>query len=763
MPRIGGRGCQASGSQEADIGATPQVPTSPAPAAPPVTPAAPPAATAGRSARAVLRAAGKVREIAVAVLAAPESARVRVVQEHDALRAKLVAAQLAATPVERLRDFYGPKFPLAALQKAGFQTVPRVLDEPVEQLALVEGLDEEAARRLHEAAAEVRTVTEANVRVRIEPGAKSPAQDLVAALHAYDRIRRAVSPVAPAAEAVQESLDGLIPAARSARGRLRMLFAGKKKKAEALDALERLTATLERPQNAVIERSLRQTMAELASAPRPKPKELWRDFDKRSAAYYSALDAALGATSSAATAAGREVALPPEVIGAVQGQELDTTLLNATLRGYQHFGARYALAQRTVVIGDEMGLGKTVQSIAAMAHLTATGHTHFFVVCPASVMANWEREIAKLSALTTHRVHGNGTRDGALETWSVEGGVAITTFDTLRTLAVPKTPISMLVVDEAHYIKNPGTVRTKNVLALIRQSGRVILLSGTPLENRVAEFTNLVGYLRPDLVGALEASDEHDDEKAFRKLLAPAYLRRNQRDVLTELPELVEVDEWVEFSNADRNAYRGAVEDGHIMRMRRAAYASAKDSAKLRRLVEIVDESRDNGLKVLVFSYFRDVLDTVEKALGDRVVGHITGNTPAADRQGLVDSFSDVEGHAVLLSQIDAGGTGLNVQAASVIVLCEPQFKPSTEDQAVARAHRMGQNRVVRVYRLLAKESVDDALLARLGMKARLFDRYARRSVVAEATDDAVNTGTAVSDTTLARDLVAVERRRLSV
>jgi SNF2 family DNA or RNA helicase len=129
----------------------------------------------------------------------------------------------------------------------------------------------------------------------------------------------------------------------------------------------------------------------------------------------------------------------------------------------------------------------------------------------------------------------------------------------------------------------------------------------------------------------------------------------------------------------------------------------------------------------------------------------------------MVDAFSEVKGHAVLLSQIEAGGTGLNIQAASVVILCEPQFKPSIEDQAIARAHRMGQNRVVTVYRLLAKESVDDALLTRLGMKARLFDRFARTSVVAEATDAAIDTGTANSDAALARDLISTERRRLSV
>ncbi|MFD0636164.1 DEAD/DEAH box helicase [Catenulispora yoronensis] len=459
----------------------------------------------------------------------------------------------------------------------------------------------------------------------------------------------------------------------------------------------------------------------------------------------------------------RDVELPPDVVKAVEGQPLDTTLLTATLRRYQHFGARYALAQKAVVLGDEMGLGKTVQAIAAMAHLAANERRHFFVVCPASVMANWEREIAKLSSLTTWRLHG-AEREKSLAGWGRKGGVAITTFETLRVLAIPARMLGMVVVDEAHFIKNPDTARAKNVRTLIKRSEHTILLSGTPIENRVAEFTELIGYLRPDLSDALDRSDESDDPTAFRRIAAPAYLRRNQKDVLKELPELVAVDEWVEFTDADRQAYTEAVLAGHIMYVRQAAYRAGAAAAKAQRLVEIVDEAQDTGLKVLIFSYFREVLATVEQLLGERVVGQITGDSTPATRLDLVDQFSRVDGHAVLLSQIDAGGTGLNVQAASVVILCEPQFKPSTEDQAIARAHRMGQTRVVQVYRLVAKDSVDDALLARLGAKAQLFDRYARRSVVADSSASAIDGELATGgEAALARDLMAGEKKRIGL
>ncbi len=169
-------------------------------------------------------------------------------------------------------------------------------------------------------------------------------------------------------------------------------------------------------------------------------------------------------------------------------------------------------------------------------------------------------------------------------------------------------------------------------------------------------------------------------------------------------------------------------------------------------------EAAETGLKVVVFSYFREVLSAVRAALGEEVAGTVSGGVPAARRQRLVDEFTAVEGHAVLLAQIEAGGTGLNLQSASVVILCEPQVKPTLEHQAVARAHRMGQVRAVQVHRLLAEDSVDEQLLSILKNKDRLFDAYARRSDVAEATPDAVD----VSDAALARRIVEEEQRRLA-
>ena len=248
--------------------------------------------------------------------------------------------------------------------------------------------------------------------------------------------------------------------------------------------------------------------------------------------------------------------------------------------------------------------------------------------------------------------------------------------------------------------------------------------------------------------------------EAFRRAAAPVYLRRNQQDVLTELPELVQVDEWEEFGAEDGAAYRKAVRDGNFMAMRRAAFAVSqpRDSAKLTRLLEITREAMANGRKVVVFSYFRDVLDIVCTALGARARGPITGSTSTVERQRIVDDSPAPPTPAVLVCQIEAGGVGLNIQAASVVILCEPQVKPSIEAQAIARAHRMGQVRTVQVHRLLIADSVDQRMLELLGSKAQLFDAYVRHSAIAEATPGAVD----ISEVQLARTIVAQEQHRLA-
>lgn len=194
----------------------------------------------------------------------------------------------------------------------------------------------------------------------------------------------------------------------------------------------------------------------------------------------------------------------------------------------------------------------------------------------------------------------------------------------------------MLIVDEAHYIKNPKAGRSQTVAEAAAMAQCVVFLTGTPMENRVEEFRNLVAYLQPGTARGLTATDAIAGANHFRRAVAPVYLRRNQEDVLTELPEKIEVDDWVLLTTQDAAAYRGAVRSRNLMAMRQAAFR-ADSPAKLERICEIVDEAREDGRKVIVFSFFLGVLDRIKNAVGRDTAGPICGSVPPRERQRLVD------------------------------------------------------------------------------------------------------------------------------
>lgn len=500
------------------------------------------------------------------------------------------------------------------------------------------------------------------------------------------------------------------------------------------------------PAHALLERALSRVAA-------TEPEgDVWEDFLSRPSDYFGMLTELGFVTEDEKKMHGD---LPEDIIEAVRAKELRRDFLTASLRTYQSFAARFALVQEQVLIGDEMGLGKTVEALAVLAHLQANGHSHFLVVCPAAVVSNWIRETKKHTSLKATRLHGpEFERRYALRMWARAGGVGVTTYDLLAWTMGHLGDIApgCAVFDEAHFIKNPNAKRSLAAAELISTTPYTVLMTGTPLENNVQEFRNLINYLRPDL------ADSAPDYLAsrFRRHVAPAYLRRNQEDVLTELPELVEIDEWLPMSEADIAQYEPAVAAGNFMAMRQAAMLSSQ-SVKLARLREIVEEAEANGRRVIVFSYFREVLNVVHDHLPGRVFGPITGSVPAIERQNIIDRFSQADHGAVLVAQVTAGGVGLNIQAASVVIICEPQVKPTLESQAIARAHRMGQTHTVQVHRLLTEDSVDERIRDILADKRRLFDDFARDSVIAAAAPEAVD----MTDSELAHRVIAAERERL--
>ncbi|MFB4307940.1 DEAD/DEAH box helicase [Actinomadura sp. GTD37] len=670
------------------------------------------------------------------------------------LRSEAAREQLGSIPLARLKDVTDGRLRLGPLEDAGFGSVADVLEATPYRLQLLPGIGPQTARQLHAAAASLAEAAERSATVRIDVERRDEAMTpVVVALHRLVNAGPELPKARVAAEEADERFAPLVHDARPAGSWWRRLVARPAKRERARAAVGELAEALRAEERRGTRLLVSQASVDLLR-PGASPDEAWIDFELRASDYQTLL-AELAALDPERGAA--EGFLPGDLAARVKAQPLDDAFRRVSLRGYQSFGARFALVQRRVILGDEMGLGKTIQAIAAIAHLRAGGATHFLVACPASVLINWVREIETRSTVAAHPLHGPG-RAAALRKWAGDGGIAVTTLSTLHALDVPPDlEVGMFVVDEAHYAKNHETRRAQAVARWCRRAGHVLFLTGTPMENRVEEFRSLVAHLRPDVAERVRPSDAAVGARAFRSAVAPVYLRRNQRDVLVELPEVVHVDELEEFSRADAAAYRRAVADGNFMAMRRAAYAVPKKSAKLGRLAELVDEAAENDLKVVVFSYFRDVLAAVRDAVGPEARGPIAGGTPVARRQEIVDAFTAEPGHAVLLAQIQAGGVGLNLQAASVVILCEPQVKPTMETQAIARAHRMGQVRTVQVHRLLTPGGVDERMLEILQVKTMLFDRYARRSDLAERTPDAVD----VSEQALARQIVAEEQERL--
>ncbi|MEU3251889.1 SNF2-related protein [Streptomyces sp. NPDC006997] len=711
----------------------------------------------GRSERGVVVGGGRLCDGARAVVEDHGRAVEAVRGALEPICDAAVEEALGGISVGRLKEVTEGRLRLGEVERSGLRSVREVLDAGPYRLRQIPGVGQRTADQVVAAARQIADAVRETVAVQIDVDRPEPRTTaLVMALHvlveAGPGTRRAVD----AATELSGRLGPLLSEAGPAGRPLRLLLTRGARRVRVLEAVAEVRRLTEEAERGGVPELFAQASVDLLRA--SDEAAAWVDFELRSAEYYSLLAEISGRSPDTAAAEGY---LPDDVAERVREQGLDDRHRRVSLRGYQAFGARFALAQRKVILGDEMGLGKTIQALAVLAHLAAVeGRSHFLVVCPASVLINWTREIGGRSGLRALPLHGPERRDAFAE-WEERGGVGVTTFDALRGFPVPRDgELGMLVVDEAHYVKNPATRRSRVVAEWAARCERVLFMTGTPMENRVSEFRSLVRLLRPELAEGIDERDGVVGSKAFRKAVAPVYLRRNQVDVLAELPALQHTDEWEELSASDEDAYREAVLAGNFMAMRRAAYARPEKSAKLERLREIVQDAAENGVKVVVFSYFRDVLHGVTHALersNGQVFGPISGSVPPVRRQRLVDEFAAVAGHAVLVAQIESAGVGLNMQAASVVILCEPQVKPTIEHQAVARVHRMGQVRSVQVHRLLATPGVDERMVEMLKDKTRLFDAYARRSAVAESTPDAVD----VSDTAMARQIVEEEQARL--
>lgn len=642
-----------------------------------------------------------------------------------------VLGTLKTVPIEELART-GRGIRVKSLRDAGFEAIADVYAATKTELESVHGISYSGACDIKKAATEFANEVEKGLKLRLSADNKTPeATRILCVASALKEWRELSHECGTLLDAVTKETSTPLAELSVARRPMAWLFSTPEEREKATGAYNSLNAFLV-SETALKANATLKRMYKLEQNAVPADRA-WVEFTANPVAIINILeDVVPEALGNDDTLFG----LPEELAREIQDEAFFPEGLNCTLRRYQEWGVKYILHQGKTLLGDEMGLGKTVQAIAAMVSLKNVGESRFLVVCPASVLENWCREVKKHSKLRVTKVHGRNCRT-AFEDWTRTGGVAVTTYETTRKLKLAEgSTYGLAVVDEAHYIKNPEAARSKNTLRLLENANRVLLMTGTALENKVDEMLTLIGYLRPDVARRARPLAFMSGAQRFRDEVAPVYYRRKREDVLTELPELIESEEWCTLGEVEKEAYERAVLRRSIMASRQVSWNVAnleEDSSKAKRLLEIIDSAADDGRKVLVFTFFLNTAYGIANLLGDKCVGLINGSVPPARRQEIVEEFDASEPGSVLVAQIQSGGTGMNIQCASVVVFCEPQYKPSIENQAVSRAYRMGQTRSVLAFRLLCENTVDEHILEIIRSKQQIFDAFADKSSAAAA------------------------------
>ncbi|CAH1000988.1 hypothetical protein LEM8419_01985 [Neolewinella maritima] len=432
----------------------------------------------------------------------------------------------------------------------------------------------------------------------------------------------------------------------------------------------------------------------------------------------------------------------------------------AELRPYQLDGFRWLMRLADWGVGaclaDDMGLGKTIQGLAMLQARAEQGPA--LVIAPASVTRNWMREAAKFApTLNPILLEGNDRQEmidqvGPYDMLVVSYGLLPFEGD-----ALANKRFGTIILDEAQAIKNRGTKRSQ--IAMRLQGDFRVVTTGTPIENHLGELWNLFTFLNPGLLGSYNRFNEkytvpvtrnNDNERRqqLRRLIQPFILRRRKEEVLEELPPKTEVTLTVELSQPERAFYEAlrqhALEsidesDGpnrrfqilaELMKLRQAACnpklvdASVEiASSKLELLAETVQELRENGHKALIFSQFVRHLKIVEQwaIANDVPYQYLDGSTPGPKRDEAVQAFQRGEGDIFLIS-LKAGGTGLTLTAADYVLHLDPWWNPAVEDQASDRAHRIGQQRPVTVYRFVSENTIEEKIVKLHAEKRDLAD-----------------------------------------
>jgi non-specific serine/threonine protein kinase len=432
--------------------------------------------------------------------------------------------------------------------------------------------------------------------------------------------------------------------------------------------------------------------------------------------------------------------------------------LSSILRPYQVAGYHWLNYLNEVgwggILADDMGLGKTIQALSFLQLFKEkNGSMNAMVVCPTTLMFNWENEIKKFTPNLTYRIHHGGERERDKKIFE-DHDVIITTYGTLRSdiKFMLETEFDYVVLDESQAIKNPQSKVTK-AACLLNAKNR-LCMSGTPLQNNTFDVYAQMNFLNPGMLGSVEffrnefatpidKFGEKEQKDHLRKLLFPFILRRTKEQVAKDLPEKTETILFCEMEaeqrsiyDAYRNDYRdkilGVIDQQGVaksqltilqglMKLRQICDSPAimnepekfpNASVKLEEIGREITENIGNH-KALIFSQFLGMLALIKEKL--TVLGvkfeYFDGSTSAQDREKAIQSFQKNDEVRVFLISLKAGGVGLNLTAADYVYIVDPWWNPAVEQQAIDRTHRIGQTKNIFAYRMICKDTIEDKIL----------------------------------------------------
>ena len=432
--------------------------------------------------------------------------------------------------------------------------------------------------------------------------------------------------------------------------------------------------------------------------------------------------------------------------------------LKMILRPYQVAGYQWLNYLKDIrwggILADDMGLGKTVQALSFMEYYrNEYGKLKALVVCPTTLIYNWENEIKKFTPKLTYRIHHGGTRTRMKEELA-DHDVTITTYGTLRSdiKLLMSIEFDYVILDESQAIKNPSSKVTK-AAGLLNAKNR-LCMSGTPLQNNTFDIFAQMNFLNPGMLGTMEffrqefaipidKFGEQDRKEHLKKILYPFILRRTKEQVAKDLPEKQEMILFCEMEDEQRNiydAYRndfrnqilGTIETQGIqksqltilqglMKLRQICDSPAilneqekfeNHSIKLDELAREITENIGDH-KALIFSQFLGMLALIRAKLDELGVKYeyFDGSTSAPDREKAIQSFQNDDEVRVFLISLKAGGVGLNLTAADYVYIVDPWWNPAVEQQAIDRTHRIGQTKNIFAYRMICKDTIEDKIL----------------------------------------------------